>query len=106
MQEQQLGGNIVLSNFDLDKQEMMVVMKIVGNYAKKINSFQKYDQLKLELKSSAKAKDSNRKFEIHAILDLSGKKLAAKDQGFNVFTTLDNVLKKILRELEYEGKND
>ena len=60
MVERELGGNIVLVNFNLEEQEMIIVKKIVGNYAKKIRNYQDYQEIKLELKTHKKGKGEER----------------------------------------------
>ena len=39
MEEQELGGNIALVGFNLDKGEMIVIKKMIGKYAEKIRHF-------------------------------------------------------------------
>ena len=52
--EEKLGGNIVLSGFQLEPIEMIVVKKIVGTYTKKISEKTDYQELKVGLKQSRK----------------------------------------------------
>lgn len=104
MAEQELGGNIVLSNFEMDGSEMIVIKKIVGNYAKKIKNLHDYEQLKLEMKSSDKGK--TKKFEIKALLLYAGNRAASEATGYNPFVLIDEVLGKILKEIEHKIKKD
>ena len=102
MADLELGGNIVLSNFEMDSQEMVVIKKIVGNYAKKIKNFQDYQELKLEMKSSSKGK--NKKFEINGLLVFAGDRASSKAVGFNPYMLINEVLDKLLKEAEHKTK--
>lgn len=96
--KQELGGNILLSGFNLDGEEMVVVRKMVGNYARKIRHVSNYDELKLTMK--VHKKDKNEHFELHALVSFGGKEIIAKGEGLNPFTLIDNVMKKILQEVK------
>lgn len=104
MAETTLGGNIVLSGFDLDDQEMIVVKKLVGNYAKKIKNFHDYEELKLEMKVHDKGK--TKKFEIKAFLLFNGNRATSETVGFNPFVLIDEVLGKVLREVQHKVKKE
>jgi hypothetical protein len=97
--DRELGGNIVLSNFDMDSQEMIVVKKLVGNYAKKINNLHPYEELKLEMKTSNKGKV--KRFEIKGMVIFSGNRATSESTGFNPFVSINEVLGKILSEVEH-----
>lgn len=99
MAVEELGGNIILSDFNLDKQEMIVAKKMAGKYAEKIRHFTPYQELKLEMK---KHQRERRKFEIRALLTFDGGKAIADEEGDNAFVILDEVLKKILAEVEHK----
>jgi len=94
----ELGGNIVLENFEIDNQEMIVVKKIIGNYAKKIRYFKEYQELKLEMKTHLKAK--NRHFEVKALLTFDNGTASSESQGLNFFVLINEVLEKILQEVK------
>ena len=96
--EQELGGNIILDGFELDNQEMIIVKKIVGNYAKKIRNFSDYEELKLTMKSHLKAK--NKHFELKVLAIFNGERAVAEGTGRNPFTIIDDAMKKILQEIE------
>ena len=100
MIDQELGGNIVLSNFDLDNQEMIIIKKIVGNYAEKIRRLRQYKELKIEMRTHLKAKNKN--FEINARLEYDGGQAIAEAQGLNPFVLTTEILKKILNEVEHK----
>ena len=100
----ELGGNIVLENFEIDQQEMIVVKKIVGNYAEKIRYFKEYQELKLEMKTHLKAK--NRHFEVKALLTFDGGTAPAESQGLNLFVLINEVLEKILQEVKHKVRKE
>jgi len=102
MKTQELGGNILLQNFDLDGTEMVVVRKLVGKYAEKIRHFTQYDELKLEMKSHKKGK--NKQFEIKALLSYDKNLAFSEAQGLNVFVLIDDIMKKVLQEVEQKIK--
>lgn len=102
MEEQKLGGNIILSRFNLDKEEMIIVKKIVGKYAEKIRHFSDYQELKLEMKTHKKGR--NKKFEIRALLTFGSEKATSEETGFNPFLLIDEILKKVLQEVEHKVK--
>lgn len=102
MVDQELGGNIVLSGFDMDDQEMVVLKKIVGNYAKKIKNFHNYEQLKLEIKVHAKGK--TKRFEVKALLLYGENRATSETEGFNAFVLITEALEKILNEVQHKVK--
>ena len=104
MAENTLGGNIVLSNFDLDDQEMIIVKKLVGNYAKKIKNFHDYEELKIEMKVHNKGK--TKKFEIKAHLLFDGNRAVSETVGFNPFVSINEVLEKILQEVQHKARKE
>ena len=57
--ELKLGGNIVLVGFSLEPAEMIVVKKIIGNYAKKIGEKIDYKEIKISLKQIQKAQSKS-----------------------------------------------
>ena len=95
----ELGGKIVLAGFDFDGSEMVVVKKLVGNYAKKIGNFVEYDEIKLELKSHKKGKA--KQFQIKTLIVFNGKTVNSEATGFNLYVLIDETLKKALHEIEH-----
>jgi len=104
MEEQVLDSNIVLVDFDLDEQEMVVIKKMVGSYAKKIQNITAYQELKLELKSHKKSQDKISKYEIRVHLTIDKGKANTQVEGLNPFMIVDEALKKILNEIEHKTK--
>lgn len=104
MADKELGGNIVLSNFELDGNEMVVVKKMVGTYAKKIKNFHDYEELKLEMKVIDKGK--TKKFEIKGLLLYAGNRASSEAMGFNPFVLINEVLEKILNEVKHKVKKE
>jgi ribosome-associated translation inhibitor RaiA len=96
----ELGGNIHLTRFDLNNQEMIVAKKIIGNHAKKIGNHVKYKELKMELRTHMKGKTKN--FEVKAELFADEGVFSAQKQGFNVFVLISEVLDKITNEIEHK----
>jgi len=85
----ELGGNIALTGFSaLDRDNMIILKKIVGSYAKGFSEkAQEFKKLHLELKRAEP-------YELIATLTASDEKTVnAKDK--NLFVALDNALKKI-----------
>ena len=91
-----LGGNIRLSGFgELDGANMIVVKKIVGNYARKISeSGSEFSELHLTLKVIHK-KEKSEKYEIHGKILCKGKVHTSEVTDFNLYFALDNLLKKL-----------
>ncbi len=95
-----LGGNIQLTGFDkLETAELIIVKKIVGNYARKFSEMCKLEELHITFKPVHKTKGSE-KFEIHAQVLDSGKKYNSKLTERNLFIALDSVLKKVENQIK------
>ena len=90
-----MGGNIALAGFgDRDFTEMIVVKKMVGQYARKLSdNFKDFSGLKLTLKSV-----HGSKAEIHAHATISGKELVSKETASNIYVALDSCLKSVLAQ--------
>jgi len=103
MADRELGGNIVLVDFSLEDQEMIIVKKIVGNYARKIKNFVEYQELKIELKSHQRNKGA-KKYEMKASLIFDGERLNSEVSGLNLFVVLSEIMNKLLSEVEHKIK--
>ena len=104
MTEQELGGNIRLINFDeMDAQELILAKKIIGNYAKKIRNFKEYQELRIEIKNHSKGKAN--KFEVNGLLIFDGGNATSNAEGVNPFVLINEVLEKILNEIEHKSRN-
>jgi len=89
---QQLGGNIELAGFrDLDGGSMIILKKIIGNYARKFSD-RLGDMEKLTI--TLKPVGSNQ-HEMHGRLVAKGKVFASEHTSHNLFVLADAVLKKI-----------
>lgn len=90
-----LGGNIELSGFsDLDRSTMIVLKKIIGNYARRMGrKTDNFETLVLTMK-----KIHNNQFEIKAKLSDNGKQFNSNIVERNLFVAVDNALKKIMNE--------
>ncbi len=96
----QLGGNIELSGFrDLDIASMIVLKKIVGNYAKRMSELsEKFENLSLSMKPAHETEKSEM-YEIHAKLMDNGKPFVSEVTERNLFVAIDGALKKIVSEI-------
>ena len=92
----QLGGNIELSGFkELDGATLIVVKKIVGNYARKFSeTVQSFEKLKVTLKGVHKT-EANQVNELHGQIIAAGKPTVAEETDRNLFFALDKVMKKL-----------
>jgi len=97
--EERLGGNITLSGFSLEPIEMIVVRKIVGNYAKKISEKIDYQELKITLKQAEK----NKMFlhTIHVQVR-AGRGVEASSENKNLYTALSEALNKVYAQIEHK----
>ena len=93
----ELGGNIELTGFsDLEGSELIILKKIIGNYARKFSdNLPDYEKLSLSLKSV-----HGNKYEVHANLYVKGKDFNALTTENNVFVTIADVLKKLESQIK------
>ena len=93
----ELGGNITLVGFkEIEKAELVVVKKLVGNYTRKISdTVSGFENLTMTLKIVHKTEGSE-KYELHAKAMVNGKPITSEVTERNMFVGLDGVLKKIL----------
>ena len=98
----ELGGNIVLSGFSgLDAANMIVLKKIVGNYARKFSDrSETFEKLHLTMKAVHKKEEQPKKFELHAKLIDNGKVTTSELTERNLFVGIDSALKKIEHEIK------
>lgn len=91
-----LGGNIQLSGFrDMDRSSMIILKKIVGNYARRFSEIcQQFESLHLTMKA-VHEREKSEKYEIHAQVVDKGEQYNAKMTDRNLFFAIDNTLKKI-----------
>ena len=96
----ELGGNIKLSGFkELEPAMLVVVKKMVGNYAKKMTDHStSFKELNLHLKPVHKT-EKNSKYEIQARLS-SDKMYNSEVVDFNLFFAIDKALSKIMNEIK------
>ena len=92
----ELGGNIRLTGFsDMDNAKMVVVKKIVGNYARRFSDLTKnLEFLSLTIKPVHRT-DAGRIFELHAKLMDNGTPIVAESSDRNIFVAIDSALKKV-----------
>ena len=96
-----LGGNIELTGFrDIDSSSMIVLKKIIGNHARRLSELsQKMENLHITLKPIHE-REKSEKYEVHAKLNNNGKIYVAESVDRNLFVAVDDVLKRISREME------
>jgi ribosome-associated translation inhibitor RaiA len=90
----ELGGNISLSGFSSeDFTELIVVKKIVGQYARKLTDISECTHLAVHRRP---IHSSEVEIAVHA--DVNGSRLSADSTQHNLFVALDDALKKILEQ--------
>jgi ribosome-associated translation inhibitor RaiA len=87
----ELGGNIVLEGFDdIDKANLVVVKKMVGNYGKTISEKKQFKKLILTYK----------KPKIEAILELEDKQIKESADHENLFFSINQALSNIIKKIK------
>ncbi len=96
-----LGGNIELTGFKVvDSSSMIVLKKIIGNYAKRIGELtKKLETLHITLKPIHE-REKSEKYEVHAKVVDDGKVYASEFVDRNLFVAVDTSLKKIVNEMD------
>ena len=96
-----LGGNIELTGFgSFEGAEMVVVKKIVGNYARRFSGLcQNFEKLHIVAKA-AKEREKSELFEVSATVLDNGKKFDGSGTGRNLYFVLGEALKRIEKQLE------
>lgn len=91
----QLGGGITLIGFqELDRDEMLVVKKIVGSYVKKIaESSDDYENVEVTLQKE------NDSFSVTVKLINSSNIIKKEQSSSNVYVSLDDAMKKVEKEI-------
>lgn len=100
--EVKLGGNIILSGFSLEPVEMIVVKKIIGNYVKKISERTDYQDIKITLKKTQKAKLFLHEVSVSA--KTSKGIIAADTTDNNLYTALSEALNKVYNQTEHKER--
>lgn len=95
-----LGGSIELAGFSsLDGGSMIILKKIVGNYAKKMSErSDKFEKLSLVMKP-VHEREHSELYEIYGKLIDNGKLISSKSADRNLFVAVDGALKKIESEI-------
>lgn len=102
MVKEEFGNDIIFEKFDLDSDELIVAKNIVTKYAEKIKNFVAYQKIKLEMKSHLKAKNKHFELKCHVLLD--GDEALSEAEGRDPLALIDEVMKKILGEIEHKIK--
>jgi ribosome-associated translation inhibitor RaiA len=99
MDSMELGGNIQLAGFrDIDSSSMVVLKKILGNYAKRLSELSEFEKLHVTMKP-VHEREKSEKYEIHAKLLVKGKPIVSDVVERNLFVAVDSALKKIVNEI-------
>jgi ribosome-associated translation inhibitor RaiA len=92
----ELGGNITLVGFkELDYAEMVVIKKIVGNYARRFSDREQMNNLTLSLKQVHRTNEDSSKFEMKAKMDMNGTIYNSELVEYNLFIAIDSIMKKL-----------
>ena len=91
-------GKILLSGFDLDPFEKASITSLIENHADKINEKIKFKEIKLRLKKSLKGKTFLHEVQGTLITD---KQFTADVTGYNLFSVIDEVFNKLMKEAEH-----
>ena len=92
----ELGGNIELLGFDeLEISELIVLKKIIGNFARKFSDHLKDDYQKLSLHLKKVHGKKSHKYELKATLKSKKKSFTSEITEVNLFVCVADVLKKI-----------
>lgn len=96
-----LGGNIEMAGFrELDSGSMVVLKKIVGNYARRFSDkCSNFEKLSLKMKNVHET-EASKKFEVHGMVIDKGKTYTSELTDRNIFIVVDSVLKKIENEIK------
>ena len=91
-----LGGSIELSGFSaVDRGAMIILKKIVGNYARKLaDSADNFEALKLRVK-----KVHDNIFELKCQMIAGGNSINSSVEERNIFVAVDSALKKISEQM-------
>lgn len=91
----ELGGNIQLVGFkELDPASMIVVKKIVGNYAKRFSEVEKdFEKLVVTMKKSGA-------YQVNCRLLTAGRVLPSEVEDHNLFFAIDKGLAKLMNEIK------
>jgi len=98
----ELGGNIKLVGFnEVDSGSMVVLKKIIGNYARKIADYDdKFQGLEVMLKKiHDTGNGAHPKFEIHAKAVCGHGTKCSEVVERNIFVGVDTTLKKVLHSI-------
>lgn len=97
----ELGGNIMLVGFkEQGYAEMVVIKKLVGNYARRLSDGKLLNELRLTLKPIHHTDENSSKFELKAKIDLDGKVYSSEIVEYNLFIGIDSILKKLEAQIK------
>lgn len=95
MATMELGGNIELVDFDqTEPGQLVVVKKVVGNYAKKISTIKEFSKIAIILSKK------DEKFNIQTKLTISDNIYTTDAADANLFFALDKALATLITEIK------
>jgi len=96
-----LGEHIELTGArELDRGEVVVLKKMIGNYIKKISEQKEgFEKFKVTIKKVHET-ERNRKFQVHGKMIVNGHIYSAEITDFNLFFALNSIFSKIEKEIE------
>ncbi|AJF62023.1 TPA: hypothetical protein HA239_00525 [Candidatus Woesearchaeota archaeon] len=91
----ELGGNIELVGFkEIETQELIVLKKIIGSYARKFSdNIKDYEKLSMHLKHIGP--ETSNKYEVKSMLLVKGKPINSEVTEINLFVAVAESLKKL-----------
>lgn len=93
MDTMQLGGNIELTGFNnVNKSQLVVLKKIVGNYVKEFSEKMKFEKLSLSMTMEGD--------EYRVVVELGGDKpIKSEIKDKNLFFVVGNILENMKKQL-------
>ena len=88
---------------EIDEASMEIIKKLVDNYAKKISTLAKMENLHITLKPIHE-REKSEKYEVHVNVKDGKKIYSSHTVGRNLLSAVDDVLKKLINELHHMNK--
>lgn len=96
----ELGGNITLVGFkSLDRQDLIIVKKMVGSAAAKLAEREGFENLSVTMKPIHQTTGEAKKFEMHGKTSINGKLHVSETVAFNLFVGIDDIIKKLENQM-------
>ncbi len=89
-----------LSGFkDLEKDQMIVLKKVVGNYISNFSGYGDVETLSLHLKKISET-EASAIYQIKSNLEFDDKKYNSSSENRNLFVCIDDVMKKLETQIK------